>query len=132
LAAEDNAINRLVLKTLLKQAGVKPVIVDNGHLAVDAWESAERDVILLDMQMPVMDGISATKAIRARELATGRARTPIIALTANGMSEPVAEHLSSDMDGHVIKPIETRMLFEALERVLSAQGEVVSVEAKSA
>jgi len=118
LAAEDNAINRLVLTTLLQQAGIEPVMVENGQLAVEAWDSGEWDVILMDIQMPIMDGVSAMRAIRARELASGRARTPIIALTANGMSNQVAEYLSQGMDGHVVKPIDAKMLFAELESAL--------------
>jgi signal transduction histidine kinase len=75
LAAEDNAVNQLVLKTLLHQMGVDPTVVDNGKLAVEAWEAGDWDVILMDIQMPVMDGLTATAQIRARELESGRTRT---------------------------------------------------------
>ena len=118
LAAEDNAVNQLVLKTLLHQIGVDPVVVENGALAVEAWETGEWDVILMDVQMPVMDGPSATRAIRAREAATGRTRTPIVALTANAMSHQIAEYRACGMDGHVTKPIEALKLFAALEAAL--------------
>src|SRR5260221_12948807 len=86
LAAEDNAVNQLVLKTLLHQMGVDPTVVENGKLAFEAWEEGDWDVILMDVQMPIMDGLTATGAIRNREADTGRPRTPIIALTANAMS----------------------------------------------
>jgi CheY-like chemotaxis protein len=118
LAAEDNRVNQIVLKTLLNQIGVDPVLVENGAMAVEAWEHGHWDAILMDVQMPVMDGLAATAAIREREAATGRRRTPIIALTANAMSHQVSEYLSSGMDGHVAKPIEARRLFEALEAAL--------------
>jgi signal transduction histidine kinase/CheY-like chemotaxis protein len=122
LAAEDNTVNQLVLKTLLHQIGVDPVVVENGALAVEAWENGEWDVILMDVQMPIMDGPSATRAIRAAEAASGRPRTPIIALTANAMSHQIAEYLVCGMDGHVTKPIEAMKLFQALETALN-QGE---------
>jgi len=122
LAAEDNAVNQLVVKTLLHQIGVDPVIVDNGALAVEAWEQGEWDVILMDIQMPMMDGPSATRAIRQREQALGRPRTPIIALTANAMSHQIAEYLACGMDGHVTKPIEAAKLFTALETALEQVG----------
>jgi CheY-like chemotaxis protein len=116
LAAEDNAINQLVLKTLLHQMGVEPVVVENGQLAVAAWEAEEWDVILMDIQMPVMDGLTATAQIRAKERDTGRDRTPIVALTANAMSHQVEQYVAAGMDSHVAKPIQAAELFEALTR----------------
>jgi CheY-like chemotaxis protein/two-component sensor histidine kinase len=119
LAAEDNKVNQLVLKALLQQVGVEPVVVDNGALAVEAWETSAWDAILMDVQMPVMDGWAATAAIRGREAATGRPRTPIIALTADTMSHQIAKCLAAGMDGHVAKPIDAARLFAALEAVLA-------------
>jgi len=123
LAAEDNTVNQLVLKTLLNQIGVDPAVVSNGVEAVRAWEDGEWDVILMDVQMPKMDGPSAARAIREQEAATGRARTPIIALTANVMSHQLAEYIAAGMDGHVAKPIEAGRLFEALEIILDGEDE---------
>jgi PAS domain S-box-containing protein len=123
LAAEDNQVNRLVLKTLLEQAGIMATIVDNGAEAVDAWGREAWDVILMDVQMPVLDGPSATAAIRRREAAEGRRRTPIIALTANAMSHHAAEYLGCGMDALVPKPIQVEALFAALETVLSAHAD---------
>jgi signal transduction histidine kinase/ActR/RegA family two-component response regulator len=122
LAAEDNAVNQLVLKTLLDQVGVEVVLVQNGVDAVAAWESQEWDVILMDVQMPRMDGPTAASFIRERERAQGRARTPIIALTANAMAHQVAEYLAIGMDGFVAKPIEIERLFSALQAVLAPAG----------
>jgi signal transduction histidine kinase/CheY-like chemotaxis protein len=119
LAAEDNTVNQLVLKTLLHQIGVDPHVVDNGEQAVEAWKAAPWDVILMDMQMPVMDGLGATRAIREAEAAMGRARTPIIALTANAMSHQIELCRAAGMDGHVAKPIESARLFAALEAALA-------------
>jgi signal transduction histidine kinase/CheY-like chemotaxis protein len=90
LAAEDNDVNQLVLKTLLSQAGIEPTLVENGRQALDAWETQTWDIILMDIQMPVMDGVVATRAIREREAETGRTRTPILAVTANAMTHQVA------------------------------------------
>jgi len=117
LAAEDNAINQLVLKTLLAQVSVEPIIVADGEAAVDAWAREPWDLILMDVQMPIMDGPTATRAIRAAEGTTGRARTPIIALTANAMSHQVSEYLDAGMDGHVAKPIQAGALYAALQTV---------------
>ena len=115
LAAEDNAVNQLVLKTLLAQVGVEPVIVGDGQAAVDAWAREPWDLILMDVQMPVMDGPTAARAIRAAEAKSGRARTPIVALTANAMSHQVADYAAAGMDAHVAKPIEAAALFAALQ-----------------
>src|SRR6185312_14926178 len=119
LAAEDNSVNQLVLKTLLHQIGVEPMVVENGQEAVDAWKDAAWDVILMDMQMPVMDGLTAARAIRQAEADMGRAKTPIVALTANAMSHQIQQCLAAGMDGHVAKPIEAARLFAALEMALA-------------
>jgi signal transduction histidine kinase/CheY-like chemotaxis protein len=120
LAAEDNSVNQLVLKTLLQQIGVDPVVVADGAAAVRAWEEAHWDAILMDIQMPVMDGLAATRAIREKEQVNGRARTPIIALTANAMAHHIVEYREAGMDDHVPKPLEAGRLFEALQTVICA------------
>jgi CheY-like chemotaxis protein len=123
LAAEDNATNQLVLKTLLQFTGIDVAIVENGKLAVEAWASQAWDVILMDVQMPIMDGPTATREIRSRERLEQRPRTPIIALTANNMSHQIAEYMECGMDGHVAKPIGADALFEAIVKVLDDQNE---------
>jgi PAS domain S-box-containing protein len=129
LAAEDNNVNQLVLKTLLNQAGVEPVLVGDGRAAVDAWARASWDLILMDVEMPVMNGPAAAAEIRAREKAEGRRRTPIIALTANAMEGQVAQYLAAGMDGHVSKPIAAGRLFAALEAALAAGGDAGATHA---
>jgi PAS domain S-box-containing protein len=125
LAAEDNAVNQLVLKTLLAQAGVDLVVVGDGHAAVEAWRRQDWDIILMDVQMPVMDGLDAARAIRAAEAASGRRATPIIALTANAMAHQAAECRAAGMDDLVAKPIDIARLFQALAAVLTpAEGGV--------
>jgi signal transduction histidine kinase/CheY-like chemotaxis protein len=120
LAAEDNAVNQLVLKTLLSQAGLEPTLVENGAEAIEAWKAGQWDVILMDIQMPVMDGVTATREIRAAEAAGERPKTPIIAVTANAMSHQVAEYLEAGMDDVAPKPLDAAKLFEAIERALDA------------
>jgi signal transduction histidine kinase/ActR/RegA family two-component response regulator len=117
LAAEDNEVNQLVLKTLLDQVGVDAHFVDNGQAAVEAWETGDWDVILMDIEMAVMGGLSATALIRERERAAGRARTPILALTANAMAHQVSHYIAAGMDGHVSKPIEAAALYQAINDV---------------
>jgi signal transduction histidine kinase/ActR/RegA family two-component response regulator len=123
LAAEDNEVNQLVITTLLGQAGVTPVIVADGAQALAAWREQEWDAILMDVQMPVMDGLDATREIRRAEAQGKRARTPIIGLTANAMTHQVASYYEIGMDEVVAKPIRVEDLFAALERALSASAE---------
>ena len=123
LAAEDNPMNQRVLRALLQQIGVEPTVVENGRLAVDAWAREPWDIILMDMQMPEMDGLTAARAIRQAEALEGRPRTPIVALTANAMSHHLADYVLGGMDGHVAKPIEAAKLFAALETHLLGPAE---------
>ena len=118
LAAEDNSVNQLVLKTLLNQVGVDPVMVGDGRAAIEAWEREPWDLILMDVQMPLVDGPTATMEIRTREVVSGRARTPIVALTANAMDDQVARYRAAGMDGFVAKPIAASRLFAALQAAL--------------
>jgi signal transduction histidine kinase/ActR/RegA family two-component response regulator len=114
LAAEDNPVNQMVLRTLLSQLGLDPVIVENGAEAVQAWEAGDWDLILMDVQMPLMDGLSATRAIRAREAQLGRAPVPIIAVTANAMIHQVAGYRAAGMTEVISKPINVEALFSAM------------------
>jgi CheY-like chemotaxis protein len=98
-------------------------VVADGALAVAAWEAETWDIILMDIQMPQMDGVQATREIRRREAETGRARTPILAVTANAMVHQVAAYDAAGMDGVVSKPIEVMRLFAAMEAALAAQDE---------
>jgi PAS domain S-box-containing protein len=117
LAAEDNATNQLVLRTLLGQMGVEVMIVDDGQAAVEAWREADWDLILMDVQMPVMDGFAAARAIRDIERREALSATPIIALTANAMSHHIEACLEAGMTRLLPKPIDIRQLAEALSEV---------------
>jgi two-component system, sensor histidine kinase len=119
LAAEDIPTNQLVLQTIMQSFGVEITMVENGRLAVEAWLAEPFDLVLMDIQMPEMDGVAATRAIHASEAATGRARTPIIAVSANAMAHQVTEYLAAGMDGHVAKPIELAKLHAAIETALA-------------
>ena len=131
LAAEDNKVNQLVLRTLLNQAGIDPTIVGDGKAALEAWEMGAWDVILMDVQMPVMDGLTATRLIRQREAQTGRAPTPIVALTANVMSHQVREYELAGMNVCVAKPIEVAALFASLEQALAMNAGPVAAQSES-
>jgi signal transduction histidine kinase/ActR/RegA family two-component response regulator len=119
LAAEDNPTNQLVLRTVMATFGVDLTVTADGAQAVEAWRAGAFDVILMDIQMPEMDGVTATKLIRAEEVETGRGRIPIIALSANAMTHQVKEYLAAGMDMHVPKPIELGRLHAALQQVLT-------------
>jgi glucokinase len=130
LAAEDNEINRLVLRTLLHQLGVDLTIVEDGQALVSCWEQETWDVILMDVQMPRMDGPTATQVIRAREAAAGSAHIPIIALTANVMANQLEEYRRVGMDAYVAKPIQAAELFNAILR--QVDGSEAEAEAEAA
>ncbi|MBP7817828.1 MAG: response regulator [Phenylobacterium sp.] len=119
LAAEDNPVNQIVLLTLLTQLGVEPVMVSDGAAALEAWRAEPWDLILMDVQMPVMDGVTAMRAIRSAEQASQRLRTPILALTADVMSHHVAEYTAAGADGYVAKPISVAALVTAMEAACS-------------
>jgi PAS domain S-box-containing protein len=120
LAAEDNPTNQLVLTTIMTAFGIDLTLVSNGRQAVDAWAVGEFDLVLMDVQMPEMDGVTATHLIRAREAQTGRRRTPIIALSANAFSHQISAYTGAGMDAHVAKPIDMNLLQLEIERVLSS------------
>jgi two-component system, sensor histidine kinase len=131
LAAEDNEINQLVLKALLAHAGVDVALVGDGRQAVDAWATGGWDLVLMDVQMPVMDGLSAAREIRATELRQGLPRTPIVALTANAMSHHVGECRAAGMDDFVAKPISVRDLCAAIERQSRAPAAMAALAARA-
>lgn len=117
LLVEDNIINQKVAKQLLLKWGHGVTIASNGQIAVDAHGAEAFDVILMDMQMPVMDGLAATQAIREREAHRGDMRTPIIAMTANAGHEDQHRCTEAGMDDFVPKPIDIPQLFEVLSRI---------------
>ncbi len=134
LVADDNPINQLVVATMLRQAGIDPMLVADGIEAIEAWRAGEWDLILMDVQMPRMDGITATKRIRELEAEGGRAATPIIALTANVMVEQVQTYLAAGINDVVAKPFEIARLFQAIENCLSPSDEAAqaTIPARSA
>ena len=119
LVAEDNEINALLARALLVKLGHRPTMVQNGTAAVDAWLAARTagtayDRVLMDLHMPGMDGLEATRRIRAIEAEQDSARTPIVALTANASAEDRDACLAAGMDGFVVKPLDRDRLAAAL------------------
>ena len=117
LLVEDNAVNRTLAKRLLQKRGFSVSIAVDGKQAIAAVQNAEFEVILMDIQMPEMDGFEATSEIRKGQENSGR-RTPIIALTAHAMKEDRDRCLSAGMDAYVTKPIRPAELFSAIRTVL--------------
>lgn len=122
LAAEDHEANRRLLTLLLEQFGAKVTLVENGAEAVTAARGGGFDLVLMDVMMPVMDGVQALSAIRAEEASSGRARLPIHMLTANVFDEDVARYRAAGADGVLRKPIEIEALHGALAGVVEAEA----------
>jgi PAS domain S-box-containing protein len=123
LLAEDHAVNRRVVELILGAAGVQLTCVENGAEAVEAFTRNRFDLILMDMQMPVMDGLTAITQIRALEAVSGAPRTPIHVLTANAMPEHVTASHAAGADGHLSKPILADALLERVADVALAASE---------
>ncbi len=119
LVAEDNKVNQLITRELLKQEGLDVCIVEDGMAAVEAWRSGSFDLILMDWHMPRMDGLEASQRIREAEQQSGRPRTPIIALTANAITGDREQCLAAGMDGYVSKPINSAALNAAVEQAMA-------------
>ena len=120
LLAEDNAVNQKFAIRLLEGAGHKVTVAHNGRQAVDLSASQEFDLVLMDIQMPEMDGLDATRAIRARESASG-GQIPVIAMTANAMAGDREMCVDAGMDGYVSKPVKKDALFAEVARVLASR-----------
>jgi CheY-like chemotaxis protein len=123
LLVEDNPVNRKLAVSLLEKWGHSVVIAEDGRQALDIWEGRFFDLILMDIQMPVMGGFEATARIRERERQTGR-HIPILAMTANAMSGDRERCLQAGMDDYVPKPIKTTELFNAVEQALAGGGAI--------
>ncbi len=120
LLAEDNIVNQEIIAAMLTQRGHAVTVVDNGAAAAAAARAQPPfDLILMDLQMPVMDGLSATRVIRASEAAEGWGAVPIVGLTANAMLEDVERCLEAGMMAHVAKPIDWAELFVTVDRVIA-------------
>jgi len=131
LLAEDHPTNRRVVELILGAAGVDLTCVEDGAQAVDAFGKASFDLILMGMQMPVMDGLTAIREIRRVERHTGQLPTPIHVLTANAMPDHITASLAAGADGHLSKPILADALLErvaaaAAARPFAARNDVMS------
>jgi two-component system sensor histidine kinase/response regulator len=127
LVAEDNIINQKLAARILEKAGYQVVLANDGRQALETWEVGKFALILMDLQMPVMDGYASCTAIRQREAARSKSgaaveRTPILALTAHAMTEDSERCIATGMDGFVSKPIRAEELMPLVTAVLSHQS----------
>ena len=130
LLAEDEPISRILIETLLEQAGLKVNAVENGRQAVDEALKGNYQAILMDVQMPVMDGLEATREIRGQERVTG-GHVPVIALTAHAMHGDRERCLQAGMDDYLTKPLSKNELFEVLTRYLTSTALIVDGDSES-
>ncbi len=130
LVVEDVEINQEYITFILNEAGHQAVVVSNGVEAVQAYEKGRFDLVLMDIQMPEMDGMEATGEIRLIERSECRPRTPVIALTAYAIKEEQDNIMQAGMDGYVTKPIEPERLFSEIRRVMTGRTPVGKKEEK--
>nr|WP_272886897.1 ATP-binding protein [Phenylobacterium aquaticum] len=119
LLAEDHPTNQKVVQIILQSVGIDPVIVENGALAIERLRHERFDVVLMDMQMPELDGLSATALLREHERAQGLDRTPVVMLTANALDEHVRASHDAGADLHLSKPIRASALIQTLVDLIS-------------
>ncbi len=127
LVAEDHPVNQYLARAMLVQLGCRMDMAENGREAVDMAARASYDLILMDMQMPVLDGFAATKAIRRREKGNGGTRIPIIALTANAMQGDRDQCLAAGMDDYLSKPFTSEQLRSVMARWLTPERDEAPV-----
>jgi PAS domain S-box-containing protein len=119
LVAEDHPINQKVVAMILEPYGIEITFASNGLEALKHFDTARFDAILMDMQMPEMDGLTAIREIREREVRLGLARTPIAVLSANAMAEHIAASLQAGSDTHIAKPVTPESLSNGIEKLLA-------------
>ncbi len=114
LAADDSNDNRFLLTAFLKGFPYELLIVENGQEALDAFKEEKFDIVLMDMQMPVMDGFAATRLIREWEAENNHPATPVLALTAYTLPEEIKQCTDAGCDGHISKPVRKKNLIQAI------------------
>ena len=122
LLVEDNEINATVVKTMLEHPRIHITVVENGEDAILAFAKNRYNLILMDISMPVMDGVTATKLIRQKEALENRKRTPIICMTAHVMEKEQEFFMRAGMDGYLSKPVDNKALLKTLKVWLKPQG----------
>jgi signal transduction histidine kinase/CheY-like chemotaxis protein len=123
LLVEDNRVNQEVAKRMLAKYGITPELAVNGVEALQRLESSAYDLVLMDCQMPVLDGYQATESFRSKEASASQSRLPIIAMTANAMPGDREKCLAAGMDDYISKPVQLDALYLVLNRYLKPKGE---------
>ncbi|MDY6924822.1 MAG: response regulator [Pseudomonadota bacterium] len=126
LLADDHPVNRRVVEMILGQANVSITSVEDGAQALQAIRDADYDLVLMDMQMPVMDGLTATREIRLHEAAMGLARTPVVMLTANALAEHIAAAEAAGADLHLAKPFDAAELLNLVATLPAAMANSIA------
>jgi signal transduction histidine kinase/CheY-like chemotaxis protein len=127
LLAEDNEINELLMARMLSQLGCQVDVARDGEQAYDLWLKGNYALILMDVQMPKVNGLQATRRIRSTESEQGRVRTLILAVTANAMSGDESTCLAAGMDGYVAKPVQSQVLVQVIQRLLGQSSAPMAV-----
>jgi CheY-like chemotaxis protein len=115
LVAEDNSISTKVIRGMLGKLNLQPDTASNGEEALQAMKAQRYDLVLMDCEMPILDGFSATQQLRAWEVGNQRVRTPVVALTAHILAEHKERARQAGMDGHMAKPVELSQLRDLIE-----------------
>jgi len=128
LVAEDNAMNQRLIARILEKMGHEVIVADDGRRALEKLAQGKFDLVAMDMQMPVMDGLETTREIRSREQASGR-HIPIVAMTANAFEEDRRKCFEAGMDGYVVKPLSVAAVQKEIDRVMAKLEVVAGQEA---
>jgi len=123
LLVEDNLVNQRLTARLLEKMGHVVTIAEDGQIALQILSEQEFDLVAMDMQMPIMDGLETTEKIRASEKTTGR-HLPIVAMTANAFEEDRRRCQNAGMDGYIAKPVSSQAIEREIIRVMAAQEKV--------
>ncbi|HTK34497.1 MAG TPA: response regulator [Caulobacteraceae bacterium] len=129
LLADDHPTNRIVIELILEVVGAEVVSVADGLQALEQFKAQTFDVVLMDVQMPVMDGLTAIRAIRAFEVERGGRRTPVHVVTTNALPEHFRQSIAAGADGHITKPVAAP---ELLTAVMTAAEEVAEADQAAA
>jgi signal transduction histidine kinase/ActR/RegA family two-component response regulator len=122
LVADDNPVNQKIAEQMLRKRRLQVTLADDGRQAVDAYRARPFDLVLMDVQMPEMNGFEAVAAIRALELSEGRRHTPIVAVTAHAMAGDREKCLQAGMDAYLAKPLRRQQLFDLVDELLGADA----------